>query len=110
MGRRNYRFFYMFIVSLAFLAVFIFACAIAHLILSKYDCIIYLGWLIDCQLWLKHVSTEILNQVLTHIYYATHAKGLPPDNPETEVQTYFQIIHVCAVKFYIRRDWNVIFC
>lgn len=37
-----------------------------------------------------------------------HAKGLPPDNPETEVQTYFQIIHVCAVKFYIRRDWNVI--
>lgn len=32
-GRRNYRFFYMFIVSLAFLAVFIFACAIAHLIL-----------------------------------------------------------------------------
>ncbi|XP_017769846.1 PREDICTED: palmitoyltransferase ZDHHC18 isoform X3 [Nicrophorus vespilloides] len=37
-GRRNYRFFYMFIVSLAFLAVFIFACAIAHLILiSKED-------------------------------------------------------------------------
>lgn len=34
-GRRNYRFFYMFIVSLAFLAVFIFACAVAHLILSK---------------------------------------------------------------------------
>ncbi|XP_045471448.1 palmitoyltransferase app [Harmonia axyridis] len=32
-GRRNYRFFYMFIVSLAFLAVFMFACAIAHLIL-----------------------------------------------------------------------------
>ncbi|XP_050307601.1 palmitoyltransferase app isoform X2 [Anthonomus grandis grandis] len=32
-GRRNYRFFYMFIVSLAFLAVFIFACALAHLIL-----------------------------------------------------------------------------
>ncbi|XP_023025600.2 palmitoyltransferase app [Leptinotarsa decemlineata] len=32
-GRRNYRFFYMFIVSLAFLAVFIFACAVAHLIL-----------------------------------------------------------------------------
>lgn len=36
MGRRNYRFFYMFIISLAFLAVFIFACAIAHLILSEY--------------------------------------------------------------------------
>ncbi|KAL3282478.1 hypothetical protein HHI36_005661 [Cryptolaemus montrouzieri] len=32
-GRRNYRFFYMFIVSLAFLAVFMFACAITHLIL-----------------------------------------------------------------------------
>lgn len=32
-GRRNYRFFYMFIVSLAFLAVFIFACAVAHIIL-----------------------------------------------------------------------------
>lgn len=36
-GRRNYRFFYMFIVSLAFLAVFIFACAVAHLILSKWQ-------------------------------------------------------------------------
>ncbi|KAK9743568.1 DHHC palmitoyltransferase [Popillia japonica] len=36
-GRRNYRFFYMFIVSLAFLAVFIFACAIAHLILITKD-------------------------------------------------------------------------
>lgn len=32
-GRRNYRFFYMFIVSLAFLAVFMFVCAVAHLIL-----------------------------------------------------------------------------
>ncbi|KAJ8955603.1 hypothetical protein NQ318_001433 [Aromia moschata] len=36
-GRRNYRFFYMFIVSLAFLAVFIFACAVAHLILITKD-------------------------------------------------------------------------
>ncbi|KAH1024401.1 hypothetical protein HUJ05_003887 [Dendroctonus ponderosae] len=36
-GRRNYRFFYMFIVSLAFLAVFIFACAVAHLILITRD-------------------------------------------------------------------------
>lgn len=36
-GRRNYRFFYMFIVSLAFLAVFIFACAITHLILISKD-------------------------------------------------------------------------
>lgn len=32
-GKRNYRYFYMFIVSLAFLCVFIFACAITHLIL-----------------------------------------------------------------------------
>ncbi|XP_063985447.1 palmitoyltransferase ZDHHC9 isoform X1 [Diachasmimorpha longicaudata] len=32
-GRRNYRYFYAFIVSLAFLCVFIFACAITHLIM-----------------------------------------------------------------------------
>lgn len=32
-GKRNYRFFYMFLVSLAFLAVFIFACSITHLVL-----------------------------------------------------------------------------
>ncbi|XP_063700467.1 palmitoyltransferase app [Culicoides brevitarsis] len=32
-GKRNYRFFYMFIVSLAFLAVFIFSCAMTHIIL-----------------------------------------------------------------------------
>nr|CAG4640655.1 EOG090X01OT [Eulimnadia texana] len=32
-GRRNYRYFYTFIVSLAFLCVFIFACAITHLVL-----------------------------------------------------------------------------
>ena len=35
-GRRNYRFFYAFIVSLSFLCVFIFACAITHLIMRKY--------------------------------------------------------------------------
>jgi hypothetical protein len=34
-GKRNYRYFYMFIVSLAFLCVFIFACAVTHLILRK---------------------------------------------------------------------------
>lgn len=34
-GKRNYRFFYMFIVSLAFLAVFIFSCAMTHIILRK---------------------------------------------------------------------------
>ncbi|XP_047005235.1 palmitoyltransferase app-like isoform X1 [Schistocerca americana] len=36
-GKRNYRYFYMFIVSLAFLCVFIFACAITHLILLTKD-------------------------------------------------------------------------
>lgn len=35
-GKRNYRFFYMFIVSLAFLTVFIFACSLTHLILCKF--------------------------------------------------------------------------
>ncbi|CAD7004926.1 palmitoyltransferase app [Ceratitis capitata] len=32
-GKRNYRFFYLFLVSLAFLAVFIFACSVTHLVL-----------------------------------------------------------------------------
>ncbi|XP_074595997.1 palmitoyltransferase ZDHHC9-like [Brevipalpus obovatus] len=37
-GKRNYRYFYMFIVSLACLIVFVFACVIVHLImLSKND-------------------------------------------------------------------------
>lgn len=35
-GKRNYRFFYMFIVSLAFLAVFIFSCALTHIVLCMY--------------------------------------------------------------------------
>lgn len=35
-GRRNYRYFYSFIVSLAFMCVFIFACAVTHLVLRKY--------------------------------------------------------------------------
>ncbi|GAU97870.1 hypothetical protein RvY_09096 [Ramazzottius varieornatus] len=34
-GKRNYRFFYMFIVSLSFLAVFIFGCDVAHLVLRS---------------------------------------------------------------------------
>ncbi len=32
-GKRNYRYFYLFLVSLAFLCVFIFGCAITHLVL-----------------------------------------------------------------------------
>lgn len=32
-GRRNYRYFYLFIISLAFLCVFIFSCVIAHLVI-----------------------------------------------------------------------------
>ncbi|XP_076281281.1 palmitoyltransferase app isoform X3 [Lasioglossum baleicum] len=36
-GRRNYRYFYAFIVSLAFLCVFILACAITHLIMLTRD-------------------------------------------------------------------------
>lgn len=33
-GRRNYRYFYAFVVSLSFLAVFVFACAVTHLTLA----------------------------------------------------------------------------
>ncbi|XP_034238843.1 palmitoyltransferase ZDHHC9 isoform X2 [Thrips palmi] len=36
-GKRNYRHFYLFIVSLAFLCVFIFACAVTHIILLTRD-------------------------------------------------------------------------
>ncbi|RZF39150.1 hypothetical protein LSTR_LSTR005778 [Laodelphax striatellus] len=41
-GRRNYRYFYMFIVSLAFLCVFILTCSVTHLILiTKEDKIFF---------------------------------------------------------------------
>ena len=33
MGKRNYRYFYLFLVSLAFHCVFIFVCAVTHLVL-----------------------------------------------------------------------------
>ncbi|KAL0839980.1 hypothetical protein ABMA28_015307 [Loxostege sticticalis] len=33
-GKRNYRYFYTFVVSLSFLAVFVFACAVTHLALA----------------------------------------------------------------------------
>ncbi|XP_017876658.1 palmitoyltransferase app isoform X1 [Ceratina calcarata] len=36
-GRRNYRYFYAFLVSLTFLCVFIFACAVTHLIMLTRD-------------------------------------------------------------------------
>lgn len=35
MGRRNYRFFYAFILSLSFLTAFIFACVVTHLTLRE---------------------------------------------------------------------------
>lgn len=41
-GKRNYRYFYMFIISLALLCVFIFACAVTHLILLTNDKIAFL--------------------------------------------------------------------
>lgn len=34
-GKRNYRFFYLFILSLSFLTIFIFAFVITHVILSE---------------------------------------------------------------------------
>lgn len=38
MGKRNYRYFYAFILSLSFLTAFIFACVITHLTLRKSSC------------------------------------------------------------------------
>lgn len=35
MGKRNYRFFYAFILSLSFLTAFIFACVVTHLMLRE---------------------------------------------------------------------------
>ena len=36
-GKRNYRYFYLFLVSLAFHCVFIFVCAVTHLVLLSRD-------------------------------------------------------------------------
>ena len=36
-GRRNYRYFYLFILSLSILCIYIFACVLTHLILRKYN-------------------------------------------------------------------------
>ena len=36
-GKRNYRYFYLFLVSLAFHCVFIFVCALTHLVLESKD-------------------------------------------------------------------------
>lgn len=37
-GKRNYRYFYAFILSLSFLTAFIFACVVTHLTLRKSGC------------------------------------------------------------------------
>lgn len=53
-GKRNYRFFYMFIVSLAFLAVFIFSCTTTHIVLCKYWIrVTYVGWPPSQESWKK---------------------------------------------------------
>ncbi|XP_071988642.1 palmitoyltransferase ZDHHC14-like [Engystomops pustulosus] len=44
-GKRNYRFFYMFILSLSFLTVFIFAFVITHVILRKYKWMPYFSFI-----------------------------------------------------------------
>lgn len=48
MGKRNYRFFYMFILSLSFLTVFIFAFVITHIIHRKYASMQYYHLLEIC--------------------------------------------------------------
>lgn len=50
-GKRNYRYFYMFIVSLACLCVFVFACVITHLTLREYS-------LIEVSLILSHLHID----------------------------------------------------
>lgn len=61
-GRRNYRYFYAFIVSLAFLCVFIFICAVTHLIMRK--CFNF--WIA------KWIEINILRKVKRNILYLSH--------------------------------------
>lgn len=50
-GKRNYRFFYMFIVSLSFLTAFIFGCVTTHLALSKCDSVVQICLFCDRCFW-----------------------------------------------------------
>lgn len=52
-GKRNYRFFYMFIVSLAFLCIYVFSCIITHFILCTYEYCLNL-----IATWFSHYSIE----------------------------------------------------
>lgn len=42
-GKRNYRFFYAFILSLSFLTAFIFACVVTHLTLRELGVMVRVG-------------------------------------------------------------------
>lgn len=82
-GKRNYRFFYTFIVSLSFLTAFIFGCVTTHLALSKccccccivliltaningtYQCLFRLASTVH---WTSFTSFEQLRRLIIQIY------------------------------------------
>lgn len=59
-GKRNYRYFYMFIVSLAFLCVFVFACVITHLVLCKSQTNVFTTISMQCPVNLLHFPRSLL--------------------------------------------------